>query len=202
MVQAYDPGSPSNPGQAYASASVTGGFDPTVSVSVSAAGETTTNPFTSGSFLAGATAILDYSFEIVGPPTADPIGVIAQGNSSFSQVTYTGFNTVQVSTALYVNNGSVLNSTGGPFDTTIYLYVGSVYSVHMEASAAVQVLPDEALAVAFVDPSFTIDPAFSDTYSLAYSAGLLAVPEPGSLLLLAGALGGLLLPGARGRHLR
>ena len=187
-VQALNNGSPNNPGHAFASAKVNGGLDPVVSVSVSAIGETTTNPNATGSFIAGATAILDYSFAIVGPDTTDTIPVVAQGDSSISQTIYTGFNTVQILTSLYVNNGSVLNSTGGPFNTTLHLHVGTVYNVHMFAQAAVQVLPDQAEAIAFVDPSFTIDPAFANTYSIAYSPGLITVPEPGSLSLFVSAL--------------
>jgi Dockerin type I domain len=177
-LQAQNLGSALNPGHAYASASVTGGLDPVVSVSVSAIGETTTNPNATGSFIAGATAILNYSFEIDGPATAGTIPVIAQGNDSISQTTYTGYNTVQVYTALYVNNASVLNETGGPFNTTILLHVGTVYNVHMEASAAVQVVPNEALATAYVDPSFTIDPSYSNTYSIEYSDGLIQAATP------------------------
>jgi hypothetical protein len=172
-VQSTNDGSPQNPGHAFAMASVTGGYDPTVSVSVSAIGETTTNPNATGSFIAGATAILNYSFVITGPTTAGTIPVLAQGNSSISQNIYTGFNSVQIFTQLYVNNGSVLNSTGGPFNTTLNLHVGTVYNVHMEASAAVQVLPNQAEAIAFVDPSFTIDPSFSNAYSISYSDGLI-----------------------------
>jgi hypothetical protein len=201
-VQAFNSGSPNNPGQAFASAKVNGGLDPVVSVSVSAIGEKTTNPNAEGSFLAGATAILNYSFAIVGPDTTDTIPVVAQGDSSISQVTYTGFNTVQILTELYVNNGSVLNETGGPFNTTLHLHVGTVYNVHMLAQAAVQVLPNQAEAVAFVDPSFTIDPSLAGTYSVAYSAGLISVPEPGSLSLFASALAVLLLPNARRKILR
>ena len=53
-VQSTNDGSPENPGHAFAMASVTGGYDPTVSVSVSAIGEMTTHPDATGSFIAGA----------------------------------------------------------------------------------------------------------------------------------------------------
>jgi hypothetical protein len=182
-IQASNNGSPDNPGHAFASASVTGGLDPVVSVSVSAIGDTTTNPDATGSFIAGADAVLNYSFAIVGPDTTNAIPVLAQGNSSISQEIIGAFNSVQITTTLYVNNGSVLNTTGGPFSTTIQLHVGNIYDVHMEASAVVQVVPDQADAVAFVDPSFTIDPSLAGTYSIVYSAGL--VPEPSSLALAA-----------------
>jgi hypothetical protein len=186
FVQSSDDGSEENPGHAMASASVTGGLDPTVSVSVSAMGETFTDPFAQGSFIAGATAILDYSFEIVGPTTASSIPVLAQGNDSISQNIFGAFNSIQITTTLYVNNGSVLNEKGGPFNTTLSLHVGTVYDVHMEASAVVQVDPDEADAVAVVDPSFTVDPSFSDNYSIDYSDGLLDAPEPASIAMLGG----------------
>jgi hypothetical protein len=201
-IQAINNGSPDNPGQAFASAKVNGGLDPVVSVSVSAIGDTFTNPFVQGSFIAGAHSILDYSFAIVGPDTTDTIPVVALGDSSISQNIFTGFSSVQIFTQLYVNNGSVLNSTGGPFNTTLHLHVGTVYNVHMEASAVVTAVPNQAEAIAFVDPSFTIDPSFAGTYSIAYSAGLISVPEPGSLSLLATALAVLLLPYARRRYLR
>jgi hypothetical protein len=116
-----DDGSEDNPGSASASAQATGGLDPAILASVSAAGETTTDPYRVGGFLASTTAELTYSFEIDGPGTGTiPVEVV--GNNSLSQNIYNANNTIQILTILTVtDDGSHegttgLGTDGGPFD--------------------------------------------------------------------------------------
>ncbi len=185
-------------GSASASAQVSGGSDPSIEASVAASG--------GFGFIAGASGILDYFFQIDGPGTTVPVTIHGTNSLTTNYVT-PGGDTVQIYTEVSVGYyGEFSNTTGGVIDSTFNVAVDSEIRVHLYAYAVVQTncgyssgpnCGDTALALALIDPTFTVP----DGYSIGFSEGITSapssVPLPAALPLFASGLGALGLLGWR-----
>lgn len=146
-----------------------------------------------------ANGTLDYFIELVGPAAASgfsiPVLVEAHGTAttssgSFALATFqmsNGSNPLSYGAAS--ENGSVgFDGLPGSFDLfeTFSLLVNTPLHISLQAiangSASTTHLWSSYSATAFVDPQFTIDPAFAGDYSLQISAGIGAAAVPGPIV--------------------
>jgi hypothetical protein len=181
-VSNYDNDIEYYPGTSSATTSVTGGSDPTDSVSLSAA----------GGGLAGGTGQLSFQIEITcltaGCATSD-IPVIVQGNDSLTQHITGSDTAITESTSLTVSdeNGTYSNTAAGPIDQTLDFALDTAYDISMFASASVDTdIEGGGSALAEVDPTFTVVPTFADAgdYTIDFSPGLISTtPLPATLPL-------------------
>ena len=170
---------------------------------------------------AGADAGITYRVELTGPAGVYvPIHIVASG---YVDARILGPGSVYGATSSFIVNfstateerisGYVTISPGltGSFvvDQIVRVYAGSFFDVDLEVSAGAGSPGGEAAyAHAFVDPVFTIDPAFASLYRLVGIPGVGAedpppppttgVPEPETWAI--GLLGSIVLAGARRRR--
>jgi PEP-CTERM motif len=173
------------------------GQETAVSTTSAATGGSAFVRATSFSLVATASAIIDYTIRLVGPAgNAVPVDILASGyadgagyyNASSSITVLQG---TQVVAALgEISPWLTPTYTPGRFDftldQTLQLEPNVDYRIYMTASASSgNRTPFASFAEAYIDPVFTIDPAFVSLYTL---TGVPAVPEPASwALMLAGA---------------
>lgn len=164
---------------------------------------------TSFSGLATASATIDYTIRLVGPgASVVPVGIFANGYAD-------GVGYYNARSSITVTQGTDIMARGGAgsprqapvyangrfefvIDQTLLLEPNVDYRVFMTAMASSGTLGVRfgSFAEAYVDPVFTIDPAFAPLYTL---TGVPAVPEPSTwALMLAGA--GLLALATRRRR--
>jgi len=187
-------------GNAGAGAAAAGGADPSVAVSVSLAGGLSTL----------ATANLTYSLEIVGP-AAGTIPV------DFSSILLTSFDdaldgVAEASVSVSDSSGTLTDYCSGQtlggtptgcvpenqnIGAVLQMLPNHVYTVSLSAGAEIQTFgggsgPELIANTAAADPTFAIDPTFSQgsQYSIVFSSDLspAAVPEPRPAATLGAAL--------------
>ena len=182
------------------------------SVSGSAAGGSVDATATSASgSSAGASTELVYTVDLVGPAGVYvPVHVTASGFVEGLALGATPGMSAAASIAINFNNptsyqllgGVTLDRTGARMsfviDEIVMLYAGRSIDVVMDASAGANgIYGDPSFAHAFVDPTFTIDPAYASLYRLEGIPGAVAVdppppsgvPEPGTVALFFTGLG-------------
>jgi hypothetical protein len=180
----------------FASASITGGADP----SISAQSQTTGNG-TPGQVNASAGGELLYFFTVVGPT---PVNVTATGSisiagNSTSFATHDNMTEIVAgassSASFGIGNNQVgefiTNATPGAFASTFLATPGIEYFVIMNVSTSAESLTlfaEPALAAAEVDPVLTVDttsPGFSIDFSAGITQGIAsAVPEPSTWAMM------------------
>jgi hypothetical protein len=211
---AYETGFNGNAIQAISppSVSVTGpntvlqyGANNTTTGAVSAVGFSPGNdPSLSGTFsafaheehgLTAASAVgvmrVDYNFIIVGAPGLVPVQVFAKGAAVGTSV------------------DALLQVSGGGFDLLDYLPLGAgswtengtymlktnqIYQVEMQVEGTATANFGNGLAIAdssaSVDPTFAIDPSLANQFSIIFSEGVSAVPEPSTWAMMILGFGG------------
>jgi hypothetical protein len=161
---------------------------------------------------AGANAVLDYRFEVVGGNPGDIVPLLISTNlfsDNSGGATGSGFARILITTALAHEIGVTVCSAGYVFPCSESRFSGSfgvmatsgfLNEVYMDAYASVSSnFVSGAQATAMVDPMISIDPAFAGAngYSIVLSPGIgnatSAVPLPGSQNLLVGGLAPLVL---------
>jgi PEP-CTERM motif len=128
-----------------------------------------------------------------GNTVATAVEVLFQGDSSAStEVTNSyGSSSADASITLSDPNDNPIYSplTGAAFDTMLYLDLGSIYNIDMQANARVQAFSSDGglySASASVDPTLTVN----GPYTINYSPGLLgATPLPATWPLMLSGLG-------------
>lgn len=189
--------------QGSSTATVVGGADPYVSASATVTGATEVP--CGGACGAGASASLDYYFEITGPD--ENVSVLLQGDNSIAEslVTDTGDAESSASVTITDVNGNTLFSSpgaGGSYESTLDLDVGSIYEIALEADAGAgnSNSPNTFSASAFADPTLSILGMSASQYTIDFSSNLATTPLPPALPLFATALGGLILLGWRNKR--
>jgi hypothetical protein len=201
---------------ALATASATGGLDPTVSVRAEATGGSGSQGTVGAN--AFATASLRYYLLFKGPAT-DGFDVELKGYYGWSLDGDLSNPQTDANLSLSVCcdseakeniaisagraqqvGGATVDGIDFSFDETFIALPNVVYVVRMSVVATVVSHPDKVVAISFIDPTFTsLDP----NYTIEYSPGLLssdATPLPATLPLFASALGSLSLLGWRRRR--
>jgi hypothetical protein len=166
--------------------------------------------------LAGASATLDYQFEILGPQNIlVPVSTLATLNISVSG-TLGGFDSNRANAVFIVSQGGLITDGGhGIISQSLLLQnsvprtesvgvnqsnmlaTNTVYTVSMsvETTADIDTITDTAglSASASIDPSFQLGPDAPSGYSIVFSDGIgdtsSATPLPATLPLFAGGLG-------------
>jgi hypothetical protein len=156
----------------------------TADVEASPAPSPTVSPSTSASLTtAGLGAIgaleLRYYFEATGPSGSLLINVNASGSTSPLNAGEDAFIVQQFSP--YSPNGLFIGSpTQGAWTiSNEYSFdANTIYQVSLQVEAT-------AGGSAYIDPTFSIDPAYASNYSLTFSAGIAnAVPEPSTWAMM------------------
>lgn len=150
---------------------------------------------------AGATAALEYQFEVVGGNIDDLVPVLV---SAYLETNANGASQAQA--GIVVTVGSTFKQVvtcSGPTcsptqpsafsgDVVVTASVGTVNRINLNASVAILSIAGTGYAIA--DPFIRIDPSFAQAanYSIELSDGVAnAVPEPGTSALFGGAIAGL-----------
>ncbi|MCR5864078.1 PEP-CTERM sorting domain-containing protein [Aquincola sp. J276] len=150
---------------------------------------------------AGATAVVSYSFQVVGPANVNvPVRVQASGYASGTGLDHQATSTFTLERTYnspLANLMATATSTGNTHgrqawsvDEVVLLSANLDINVSLSATAIALTTDGPSSATAFADPIFTIDPAFAASYILVGIPS--AVPEPGAwgMLLTGAALGG------------
>ncbi|MGE0386283.1 MAG: hypothetical protein AB7Q97_16270 [Gammaproteobacteria bacterium] len=153
-----------------------------------------------------------YSMEILGPPGEVPVSVAVAGGASGSSSTqpFTSFalkalwriDDVNLGLAQVFAEGIETPALQGSFSESfghsvdLMLTAGHIYRVTLTADAAAGAVDSDSqtFAAAFIDPVFSFGPGIGPEYTFHFSEGIgnSPVPLPGTLLLIAPALAGLL----------
>lgn len=192
--------------------SANGAGAPSPSLQVSAA----LGPSEIGIIYGRADLLLDYAFEIVGPPGTVSVLVDVTGSASATATAGASF-VVESRWDLFdtftgasvagddVRSGQMSGSFSEGFSRTVSLTLATnrVYTVSMfaDAQAAATEVGSQAAADAFIDPVLRfgadVDP---ERYAFSFSAGIgnaSNVPEPATLVLLCAGIAGLALRQSR-----
>jgi PEP-CTERM motif len=171
---------------AFAGVAFSPGLDPTLSGSFHASAHT--DPDGAAASAVGVMQV-NYSFVIVGPSALIPVQILARGTASgigvdaALQVSGRGFDLLD-----FLPQGEGSWAENGKY----VLKTDQIYQVQMtvEGEAAAGGLEGEGLVIsqssASVDPTFTIDPSFANAnqYSIVFSNGVSAVPEPSTWAMM------------------